>query len=50
MFKTFNMGIGFILAVDPKEADAVMATMDAMGEKAYRIGTVTQGEGVRYIK
>lgn len=50
MFKTFNMGIGFILAVDPKEADAVMATMDAMGEKAYRIGTVTQDEGVRYIK
>jgi len=50
MFKTFNMGIGFILAVDPSEADAMMTTIDKMGEKAYKIGTVTKGEGIRYIK
>ncbi|WP_300673079.1 phosphoribosylformylglycinamidine cyclo-ligase [Desulfoluna sp.] len=50
MFKTFNMGIGFILAVDPSEADAMMKTIEKMGEKAYTIGTVTQGEGIRYIK
>jgi len=50
MFKTFNMGIGFILAVDPSEADAMMKTIEKMGEKAYKIGTVTTGEGIRYIK
>ncbi|BCS99145.1 phosphoribosylformylglycinamidine cyclo-ligase [Desulfoluna limicola] len=50
MFKTFNMGIGFILAVDPSEADAMMKTIEKSGEKAYKIGTVTKGEGVRYIK
>jgi len=50
MFKTFNMGIGFILAVDPSEADSMMKTIEKTGEKAYKIGTVTKGEGVRYIK
>ncbi len=50
MFKTFNMGIGFILAVDPSEADAMMETIEKTGEKAYKIGTVTKGEGVRYNK
>ena len=50
MFKTFNMGIGFILAVDPSEADAMMETIEKSGEKAYKIGTVTKGEGVRYNK
>ena len=50
MFKTFNMGIGFILAVAPSEAEAMLATIAAMGEKAYRIGTITSGEGVRYTR
>ncbi|MCG8472941.1 MAG: phosphoribosylformylglycinamidine cyclo-ligase [Desulfobacterales bacterium] len=48
MYKTFNMGIGFIMIASPDEADAIMGTLKANGTKAYTIGTVTKGDGVRY--
>ncbi|MCG8473642.1 MAG: phosphoribosylformylglycinamidine cyclo-ligase [Desulfobacterales bacterium] len=48
MYKTFNMGIGFILVVDASEAQAVLETIHASGEKAFCIGSVTKGQGVRY--
>lgn len=50
MYKTFNMGIGFILVVDAGDADAVIQTIEGMGEKAWTIGAVTPGDGVRYTK
>ncbi len=37
MYRTFNMGIGFVLVVSPEEADAVM---DAIHGDCYKIGTV----------
>ncbi len=40
------MGIGFVLAVPAAEADKVIATAEANGEKAYKIGRVVKGEGV----
>ncbi|WP_294375235.1 phosphoribosylformylglycinamidine cyclo-ligase [uncultured Clostridium sp.] len=47
MYNTFNMGIGFVMAVDPKDAEAVIKALEEMGEKAYEIGCVTAGgEGV----
>lgn len=49
MFRTFNMGIGMVLAVKQNEAEAVMSALNEMGESAYRIGTVEAGERkVRY--
>lgn len=48
MYKTFNMGIGFVLIVDPAQADAIIKTVEATGEKAFRIGTVKEGEGIEY--
>jgi phosphoribosylformylglycinamidine cyclo-ligase len=49
MYKTFNMGIGFVLIVDPSQADAVIKTVESMGEKAFKIGIVKDGEGMEYI-
>jgi len=50
MLRTFNMGIGLILAVAEAEADGVLAALAAAGEpRAVRIGGVTAGSGqVRY--
>ncbi len=45
MFNTFNMGIGLIMAVDPAIADDVVAAANAMGEDAYIIGHVAEGNG-----
>ncbi|WP_366922858.1 phosphoribosylformylglycinamidine cyclo-ligase [Metallumcola ferriviriculae] len=39
MYRTFNMGIGFVLVVSPKEAEAVM---NAVSGESYKIGTVVE--------
>ncbi len=44
MYNTFNMGIGMVLAVDPKDAQKTLAALEAAGEKAYCIGEVISGE------
>ena len=41
MYNVFNMGIGFILAVDKKDVELVLAKLDEMKEPAYVIGEVT---------
>ena len=38
--RTFNLGIGFVLAVDAGAADAVAATLREFGEAPVRIGVV----------
>jgi len=38
MHRTFNMGIGLVLAVAPEEADAVMAELTAAGEDPRVVG------------
>ena len=48
MLKTFNAGIGMVLAVDPARADALQALLTDAGETVCRLGHVTQGQGVRY--
>ena len=42
MYNTFNMGIGMVFAVAADEADALMASLAASGEQAYRIGRVAR--------
>lgn len=47
MYNTFNMGIGFVLAVKDEDVTPIIKALDEMGEKAYEIGYVTSGgEGV----
>lgn len=43
--KTFNMGIGMVLIVDPAHAKEVEAVLDEAGEKTYRIGRIVAGDG-----
>lgn len=50
MFNVFNMGIGMVLMVDPKDADRTVKMFDELGEKAYIIGNVTDKEGVVDIR
>ena len=45
MFNTFNMGIGMIAIVDDSEKKSTIVTLDKVGEKAFIIGTVKDGEG-----
>ena len=42
MYRTFNMGVGMILMVGEKDADAVTAALEKAGETSYRIGRVTR--------
>ncbi len=44
MFNTFNMGIGMIFAIAPEQADAAVSHLETLGEKAYVLGTVAEGE------
>ncbi|MEI3337632.1 MAG: phosphoribosylformylglycinamidine cyclo-ligase [Clostridium sp.] len=47
MYNTFNMGIGFMLAVKAEDAENVIKALKEMGEEAYEVGYVTSGgEGV----
>ena len=50
IYNTFNMGIGFVMAVDGQKAEEITAYLKSAGEAAYIIGTVTEGEtGVEII-
>ena len=48
MLKTFNCGIGMVLAVSPQQADALSACLKDAGETVFDIGQVTAGSGVTY--
>ena len=48
LLKTFNCGIGMIVVVAADRADAIAALLAEQGETVTRIGTVTEGQGVRY--
>lgn len=44
MARTFNCGIGMVLAVDETEAKALTADLEAEGETVHRIGRIVEGE------
>ena len=49
MFRTFNMGVGYILIVPAAEAESVVATLETVGERAWVLGEVTnEVEGIVY--
>ncbi|MFO8124995.1 phosphoribosylformylglycinamidine cyclo-ligase [Yoonia sp.] len=45
LLKTFNAGIGMVLAVDADQADALTAVLTDAGETVHQLGTVTAGDG-----
>ena len=50
MLRTFNMGVGLIVACEPQHTPSILASLSSGGETgATQIGTVVEGgEGVRY--
>ena len=48
MLKTFNCGIGMIVACAPDRAEALAALLVEAGESVFTLGTVTEGQGVAY--
>ena len=44
MARTFNCGIGMVLAVKPAEADSLAADLASAGETVFRIGEIVAGE------
>ncbi|MEQ9259190.1 MAG: phosphoribosylformylglycinamidine cyclo-ligase [Roseovarius sp.] len=48
MLKTFNCGIGMILAVEAGRAEELAALLEAAGERVFRLGKLTEGQGVTY--
>jgi phosphoribosylformylglycinamidine cyclo-ligase len=51
MYRDFNMGIGMVLAIPAKQADAVIKKANKLGEKAYLIGAIVKGKQVvKYLE
>ena len=50
MYRTFNMGVGMVLVVSPKEADAVRAHLKANNETFYELGSVVKGSQQAIVK
>ncbi len=49
MYRTFNMGIGMTLVVAAEEAEGIVAKAKELGENAYIIGKITEGNrGVKF--
>lgn len=44
MYNTYNMGLGMVVAVDPKDVDKTMEAIRAAGDTPYVVGHVKDGE------
>ncbi len=47
MYRTFNMGIGFVLIVAPEHVAETQSALRELGEESFVIGHVTESQGVR---
>ena len=44
MYNTFNMGLGMVIALDPKDVDKAMAAIKEAGDECYVVGHVEAGD------
>jgi phosphoribosylformylglycinamidine cyclo-ligase len=44
MLRTFNCGVGMVVVVDNKDVDTALSTLLALGENAWQIGRIDQGD------
>ena len=44
MYNTFNMGLGMILALDPKDVDKAMEAIRSAGDTPYVVGRIEKGD------
>jgi phosphoribosylformylglycinamidine cyclo-ligase len=44
MFRTFNMGVGYVIVVAAGQAEPALAALRSAGETAWAIGEIVAGE------
>lgn len=44
MYNTFNMGVGFMIAVNPKDAEQAVSFLNEQGFKSWQIGCIEEGK------
>lgn len=49
MRRTFNLGVGLVIAVSPEHADDARAACAAAGDDAWSLGEVVAGQGVTFV-
>lgn len=50
MYRTFNMGVGFVVVAEKDDASGIIKKLNLLGEKAFVIGHIEKGSiGVSYI-
>lgn len=42
MYRTFNCGVGMVIAVDANDAEKAIEVLNAQGEKAWKIGHIQE--------
>lgn len=50
MYRTYNMGIGYVLVVAAADADKTVALLRSEGETPVLLGEVVTGSDVRYVR
>ncbi|MGB2336580.1 MAG: AIR synthase-related protein, partial [Alcanivorax sp.] len=45
MYRTFNCGVGMVIAVPASHVDDALALLEAEGENAFLIGEIQAGDG-----
>lgn len=48
LYSVFNMGVGFVVALPKEQAEKAIEIAEKHGEKAFKIGRVIAGEGVKF--
>ncbi|MCD8201787.1 MAG: phosphoribosylformylglycinamidine cyclo-ligase [Clostridia bacterium] len=49
MYNTFNMGIGFVIAISPSDEKALRDALDCLNESYCVLGKVIRGSGVKLV-
>ena len=44
MYNTFNMGLGMVICVSQEDADKTVEALKSVGEQAYIVGSVIEGD------
>ena len=44
MYNTFNMGLGMVIAVNPKDVETTMKAIEEAGDKCYVVGNIIEGD------
>lgn len=50
MFRVFNMGIGFVMIVDPSFVEKIQSQLQKQGETVWQIGKIVAGNGKVVLK